>query len=394
MVEKKSGVFFLQLSVILAALLMGALPCGITVMAASDEAAGGLSVEKKRVYYVKEGECLSSIAEEIYGNAGYWTEIYNANKEIIGQDPDYLQAYVYLELPEAPKRGLTWDGIYERTDNEHEFEVLDSYIGEGVPYAIEECYFYRNTADEKYGRWEKEAGTYDVNYPQLISLNGRNMTEINRYIRKYAMFYAEFFYGDPDKEVAKFIKRGGDFRKVAWINCTERYRITWLDDDFISIVFEHYYRNGQWMMLDREIHHMESLNIDLETGQVYINDEIFDQPGQLSKEVFTQLLERYPEDDSHYTFFSERIGVRAVEKTLRERDGAENDAGTYKTVSFFDKEGAHLAFNYNMIYDTHNWLHKELWRDFDIIDFTAEEIAQYQSDSGFWEKWNPDYQEK
>lgn len=384
--RKKSGVFFL-LSVILVL-------CDITVMAASDETTSGLTVGKKRVYYVKEGECLSSIAKEVYGDAGYWTKIYNANKEMIGQDPDYLQAYVYLELPEAPEKGLTWDGIYNRTDKEHEFEVLDPYISEEVPYAIEECYFYRNTKDEKYGRWEKEAGTYDINYPQLISLNGRNMTDINWYIRKYAMFNAEFFYGDPDKEVAEFIKRGGDFRKVAWINCTERYRITWLDDDFISIVFEHYYRNGQWMMLDREIHHMESLNIDLETGEVYIKDEIFDQPGQLSKEVFTQLLEMYPEDDSHYTFFSEGIGVRAVEKTLRKKGGVENDAGTYKTVSFFDKEGAHLAFNYNMTYNTHSWLHKELWRDFDIIDFTAEEITQYQSDSGLWEKWRPDHKEK
>lgn len=53
---------------------------------------------KRRVYTVKEGETLKSIAENWYGYADYWDDILNANKHL-GLDPENLQAGIKIILP-------------------------------------------------------------------------------------------------------------------------------------------------------------------------------------------------------------------------------------------------------------------------------------------------------
>ena len=53
-------------------------------------------VETNGTYVVSEGDCLWSIAEEKFGDGMYWSSIYEANRELIGDNPDLL--YVGWEL--------------------------------------------------------------------------------------------------------------------------------------------------------------------------------------------------------------------------------------------------------------------------------------------------------
>ena len=50
----------------------------------------------KGTYVVREGDCLWSIAEEQLGDGMYWSGIYEANRELIGDDPNLI--YVGWEL--------------------------------------------------------------------------------------------------------------------------------------------------------------------------------------------------------------------------------------------------------------------------------------------------------
>ena len=50
----------------------------------------------QETYIVREGDCLWSIAEEQFGDGMYWSNIYEANCELIGDNPDLL--YVGWEL--------------------------------------------------------------------------------------------------------------------------------------------------------------------------------------------------------------------------------------------------------------------------------------------------------
>lgn len=50
-------------------------------------------------YTVVSGDSLSKIAKHHYGDASKWHQIYDANKNIIGSDPDKIDVGQVLTLP-------------------------------------------------------------------------------------------------------------------------------------------------------------------------------------------------------------------------------------------------------------------------------------------------------
>ena len=50
-------------------------------------------------YVVQPGDSLQSIAQQQYGDAGQWPKIYQANRDVIGPDPDALVAGTKLQVP-------------------------------------------------------------------------------------------------------------------------------------------------------------------------------------------------------------------------------------------------------------------------------------------------------
>ncbi len=53
----------------------------------------------ERTYTVKPGDSLSKIAKALYGDAGKWTAIYEANKDSI-KNPDLIHPGQVLKLPQ------------------------------------------------------------------------------------------------------------------------------------------------------------------------------------------------------------------------------------------------------------------------------------------------------
>jgi nucleoid-associated protein YgaU len=50
-------------------------------------------------YEVQSGDTLLTIAEQFYGDTGQWRRIYDANKDVIGSDPDKLKIGMKLKIP-------------------------------------------------------------------------------------------------------------------------------------------------------------------------------------------------------------------------------------------------------------------------------------------------------
>lgn len=63
------------------------------------KAAGGGAATAARSYTVKSGDTLSTIAKEMYGDAGQWKKIHAANAARI-KDPDKIQVGWTLQIPQ------------------------------------------------------------------------------------------------------------------------------------------------------------------------------------------------------------------------------------------------------------------------------------------------------
>jgi nucleoid-associated protein YgaU len=50
-------------------------------------------------YEVQSGDTLLTIAEQSYSDATQWRRIYDANKDVIGSDPDKLKIGMKLKIP-------------------------------------------------------------------------------------------------------------------------------------------------------------------------------------------------------------------------------------------------------------------------------------------------------
>jgi len=74
------------------------------VAAASPSAVGtpgssSAAVAGSTTYVVQPGDTLRSIAQDQYGDATLWPRIYDANRDVIGSDPDALNAGTKLQIP-------------------------------------------------------------------------------------------------------------------------------------------------------------------------------------------------------------------------------------------------------------------------------------------------------
>ncbi len=71
---------------------------GLTAPAAAAPAAGAAATGATRYYTIKSGDSLSKIAKEMYGDAGDYNKIFEANKEVIG-DPDKIYPGQQIRIP-------------------------------------------------------------------------------------------------------------------------------------------------------------------------------------------------------------------------------------------------------------------------------------------------------
>ena len=61
----------------------------------------GSSSTAEKVYVVVSGDSLSKIAKRFYGDANDWRRIYEANREVIGANPDLIRPGQKLRIPKA-----------------------------------------------------------------------------------------------------------------------------------------------------------------------------------------------------------------------------------------------------------------------------------------------------
>jgi nucleoid-associated protein YgaU len=79
--------------------LASPVPSTATVPVSSPAAVTSSPASTEQTYEVKAGDTLLSISEEVYGDSTKWRRIYDANKDLIGADPDKLKLEQKLKIP-------------------------------------------------------------------------------------------------------------------------------------------------------------------------------------------------------------------------------------------------------------------------------------------------------
>jgi nucleoid-associated protein YgaU len=54
-----------------------------------------------RTYTVRPGDSLSKIAKSLMGDAKKWRVLYEANKDVVGSNPDLIHPGQVLKIPKA-----------------------------------------------------------------------------------------------------------------------------------------------------------------------------------------------------------------------------------------------------------------------------------------------------
>ena len=71
----------------------------VTTAREAEAKAESLGATTEQVYVVKSGDYLSKIAQQVYGSAARWPEIYEANKALIGDNPNLIRPGQTLRIP-------------------------------------------------------------------------------------------------------------------------------------------------------------------------------------------------------------------------------------------------------------------------------------------------------
>lgn len=377
-----------SVKIIAAVLAAGILFSGfdhIEAKAAEENEAGqileqsSIPVIRKRVRPVKKGECLTGIAKDVYGDSSKAELLYEVNKSMIGENPDYLQAGTYLVLPEIPSEQMKWNELYKRAgqrdeENTYEWDIYDAWCKEDVPYKIEEHYFYKNPSDKDYGKWEASEETMDICYPQIVFEDGRDATLINIALRDCAMDSADILYLEPSDELIDSCKND-DRYDFSWLISTVHYQITYMDEHLFSVTFQDAYFAGS---IYAESYELRAVTVNLDTGHVYTRDELFTNKEQLAEKVHDILQSEYTEGDSQYLVYEEIMDTELFRQLLETERWVDK---RYKGVMFLDRNGINIGATFRV---GNNGF---LWRGYRVAPFTPQEIAEYQSDSKFWQIW-------
>jgi nucleoid-associated protein YgaU len=60
---------------------------------------GGQDATSAKTYTVKSGDTLSGIAESEMGDEKRWPELYAANRDVVGKNPDLIHPGMELKIP-------------------------------------------------------------------------------------------------------------------------------------------------------------------------------------------------------------------------------------------------------------------------------------------------------
>jgi len=90
----------------------------------------------QETYTVALGDTLSSIAQKFYGDASRWQEIYQANVDVIGNDPNLIITGMILQIPSTPDTSTPPPSDFQKISVPTHYKIVDGDSLETIAEAL------------------------------------------------------------------------------------------------------------------------------------------------------------------------------------------------------------------------------------------------------------------
>ncbi|MEG0932392.1 MAG: GNAT family N-acetyltransferase [Lachnospiraceae bacterium] len=223
---------------------------------------------------------------------------------------------------------------------------IDIYEQDDLPYKIEDK-SYTYSVDKK-----KKVPSFQVNYPQLSGLETSQEERINKTIEECA------------KASADLLMKG--MKKETKYTSNVIYKISYINKDFMSIVFEDHYNKGG---KNAEYLDLRTLNINLANGMVYALSDIV----HLDPAFMNSWIGKLKDEDPSSAFL-EDMGREELQKIL---SGDKMDARYMDEFYVLDGK-IEIGITY------HHSGPSGITRGWITTPFALDEMEKYKTDSDFW----------
>lgn len=240
-------------------------------------------------------------------------------------------------------------------------EGIPCYEEENLSYSIKEETYTKESNGKDGGYYLQ----FDVNYPQIEGMDGKQADKINQILRDCAMSTVDTLYLNPSDELKESMLQ----QQQPVLASQVTYKVTYAGEDFISVVFSDHYFAGN---MNSEFEDLRTRNIRLSDGKVFTTSEIV----ELSSDFMNVWME-HMEAEAPGAKILDYLTTNEFRRIL----GGEVLENRYYDHFFVDAKGMEigLTYHYNSRDDD-----QKIARGWITAPFTMEELKPYRTNSTFW----------
>ena len=328
---------------------------------------------------VLEGESLWSIAEGIYGDPYKWTELYEANKDVIGEDAGLLFKGQFLQIPEQDEENNRF--FYTDYETCYQDATAEEFVWEGIePYIDPDCGYEIQTVMFYYTFPEGEGEQFKICYPRLVAHNGKDVSAVNAGIRERAMRMTDELLINRSDELKDSLLHD-DRYSTKWTRSTVDYVITYLDEDAISVVFQEYTFTGS---IYGEYIALRSYVGDINTGMRYKNADLLQGTDdiQLANLLFDDMIAQHEDSEFETRLFEVVLTPQLIAETLKTNLMID---GRHFMNLFLTEDGVGFALSYRVGEDVDGSY--SIMRGWTKTILDKEQVEAYMTDAPVWRYW-------
>lgn len=297
-----------------------------------------------------------------------------AAQEVVWEEEEEFRTpedEAYGDAADTDENDTEADNPEEESENEREngprdyVTILDEdmkdvevYVEEGIPYKLKEEVY---AVDEYSGERHLE---FNVHYPQMKNLPPETAAAVNQELRDTAMLMADGLYLEPTEDMEKMLEE----QKANYCASEVGYKITYLSEELISVVYADHYFLGSTMA---EYADLRTVIVNLKTGEAIKPEETYVADAAMGKAVHDRLLKQQPDNEA-FLELSDDVFTRALQGEVVD--------GRYMTGMVLTKTGVLLPFTYHFRSADGNIIS----RGWDDVEFTKEEFMPYEKEHEMW----------